>query len=82
MERYTRGYDTPAPTFPRIAYDFLFVKSRGPQIPSYAPLSYFPEVVKLCAPDQMCKDNSVTLSASQPSNSRDLHHMTPVTNHF
>nr|DAQ10352.1 MAG TPA: hypothetical protein [Caudoviricetes sp.] len=28
----------------------------------------------------MCKDNPVTLSTHTPSNSRDLHHMTPVTN--
>nr|DAY05983.1 MAG TPA: hypothetical protein [Caudoviricetes sp.] len=28
----------------------------------------------------MCKDNLVTLSTHDPSNSRDLHHMTSVTN--
>lgn len=31
-------------------------------------------------PGQMCKDNLVTLSTHTPSNSRDVHHMTPVTN--
>ena len=77
----TRGGMTPPlPSPPHIAYDFLFVKSRGPQIPSYAPLSCFPEFVKLCAPGQMCKDNPGTLSTRTPSNSRDLHHMTSVTN--
>lgn len=71
---------TPAPpTFPHIAFDFLFVKSRGPQIPDYTPLPQSPRVVKLCAPVQMCKDNPVTLSTTPLSNSRDVHHMTPVT---
>ena len=74
---------TPPPTLlSHIAYDFLFVKLRGPQTPSCAPLSYFSEVVNLCAPGQMCKDNPVTLSTHTPSNSRDVHHMIPVTNHL
>lgn len=59
-------YDTHPPAFPHIAFDFLFVKSRGPQIPSHAPLSCFSEFVKLCAPGQMCKDNPVTLSTHTP----------------
>nr|DAF23191.1 MAG TPA: hypothetical protein [Caudoviricetes sp.] len=53
---------------------------RGPQIPSHVPLPQPPQFVKLCAPGQMCIVNLVTLSTHTPSNSRDLHHMTPVTN--
>lgn len=74
------GYDTPSPPLPHIAYDFLFVKLWRPHNPFHVPLPCFSWLVKLCAPGQMCKDNPVTLSTSRPSNSRDLHHMAPVTN--
>ena len=42
MDKYARGYDTPLPSSPRIAYDFLFVKCVFFHTPSALPPSPSP----------------------------------------
>lgn len=74
------GYDTPPPYPSRIAFDFLFVKSRVLLVLSCAPLSCFSEFVKWCALVKCVKTILSLCQLTPPSNSRDVPHMTQVTN--
>lgn len=67
--KYTRGYDTPFPFFPRVAFDFLFVVVFFTFV-----LCFVLRVVLLVcvssflfvSPVLMCKDCLVTLSTRTP----------------